>query len=125
MRYKGQEVEVNENYVNKEIKANILDDATMREIGFTDRNEKTWYFMRNMHDNGVCISFNIIIPKDGSDITISILDEAFLQPYDYQSYLEKNPEFKFALRVQAFVERQMRYLTDLGVIEGWYPGIYI
>ena len=125
MKYKGQEIEVNKNYVNKAIKANILDDDTMRVIGFTDHNEKTWYFTRSTHDNGVCISFNIVIPKDGSDITIGVLDEAFLQPYDYQYYLEKNPEFKFALRVQAFVESQMKYLKDLGVIDGWDYGMYI
>ena len=39
-------VEVNSNGVNKLIKYNILSDEEMRDIGFTDYAEDTWYFCR-------------------------------------------------------------------------------
>lgn len=39
-------VEVNSHGVNKLIKATILSDKEMREIGFTDYSKDNWYFSR-------------------------------------------------------------------------------
>lgn len=116
-------VELNSKGTNAAIKANILDDETMREIGFTDRNEAKWCFNREIL--GIEISFDMTIPKDGSDIEIVTIDEDFLQPYDYQRILESNPNFKVANMVKEHVEEWMQYLTDKGVIEGWHKGMYI
>lgn len=115
-------VELNSNGTNKAIKANILSDDKMRKIGFTETNNGKWRYYREVAED---ISFNVAIPKDGSDISIDTLDEAFLQPYDYQHILSVMPLFPFASSVKKNVEKQMQYLTDKGVIEGWKPGMYI
>ena len=98
-------VELNSHGVNKLIKATILSDEKMKEIGFHKnyyegtKHEKYspyWYFSRTLElpkdkkYHGFEISFNVNIPKDGSDIRIDVLDEDFCQPYDYQYMLENN-----------------------------------
>lgn len=110
------------NGLNADIDANILPEAEMREIGFTDHSEGTWYFSRRV---GTDISFNVSIPKDGSRLRIDVLDEDFGQPYDYQRILKNNPDLPYALNVKGGVERYMQDLTDAGVLSGWSPGEYI
>lgn len=115
-------VEVNSKGTNKNIKAHILPDEKMREIGFTDRRETHWYFCKSL-DAG--FSFNVTIPKDGSDIEIATLDEMFGQYYDFQSILGENPNFEFALKIKEKTERWMEYLINNGVLSGWNRGDYI
>lgn len=133
-------VELNSHGVNKLIKATILSDEKMREIGFhknyyegTDHEKYSpyWYFNRMIQFpkekkyRGFEVSFNVHIPKDGSDISIDILDDAFCQPYDYQYMLDKTPSFKTALIVKEQVEEWMKYLQDNGVLSGHAYGEYI
>ena len=119
-----QQVKLNSHNTNAAIRAHILDDKHMREIGFTDHNPDVWYywcFMSKPYD----ISFNVTIPKDGSDIKIDVLDESFLQIYDFQYKKKKNPTNKFALDVQKFVYEQMDYLMKHSIFSNWKPGDYI
>lgn len=126
-----EKIEVNSNCVNAKIKAHILSDEEMREIGFTDYSKTTWFFCRSIkfpkeeRYRGFDISFSVLIPKDGSDIRIDVLDEDFCQPYDYQSMLRKNPTFKPALIVLDQVEEHMKYLKSKGVLSGHIKGEYI
>ena len=126
-----EEVEINSNYVNAKIKAHILSDEKMKEIGFADYSKTTWFFCRSIkfpkevRYRGFDISFNVSIPKDGSDIRIDVLDEDFCQPYDYQSMLHRNPTFKPALIVLDQVEEHMEYLQSKGVLSGHVKGEYI
>lgn len=115
-------MELDHNGLNTAISANILPEARMRELGFTDHLETTWYYNTRV-GNGV--SFNVSIPKDGSRLRIDVLDEDFLQPYDYQMFLEKTPNLAFALGVKAGVEFQMETLSKAGVITGYSKGMYI
>lgn len=124
---------LNKNGVNAAIKAKVLSDAEMRKIGFTDYNEKVWYFSRiiklpkNRYRN-IEISFNVSIDKkykSQDDLRIDVLDEDFLQPYDYQNMLERNPHFELALIVKEQVEDHMKYLQDNGVLSGHIYGEYI
>jgi hypothetical protein len=119
------DVELNKNGVNAKIKANILSDAQMRKIGFTDYCEDKWFFFKML--KGVDdISFSLTISKsDVADFRIDVLDENFCQPYDYQSMLERNPSFKYALKVKEQVEHWMKHLHDNGVISGHEYGEYI
>jgi uncharacterized protein CbrC (UPF0167 family) len=119
------EIERNKNGVNKNIKAHILNDVIMREIGFTDYDKNTWYFMRMI--KGVNnISFNVSInKKNEEDLKIDVLDDNFCQPYDYQYMLENNPTFRPCLLVKEQVEEWMKYLEDKGVISGHIYGEYI
>lgn len=127
---------VNSNGVNAKIKATILSEKEMRSIGFTDSAKDRWYFYRNIitekakrrHGYSAYdfeVSFSVVIPKDGSDIRIDVLDEAFCQPYDYQHILKNNPTHKVALQVKENVEEWMKYLQDKGVLEGHIYGEYI
>lgn len=123
----SDEVIVNSHGTNAAIKAHILPDDEMRAIGFTDRNPERWYYCRMVPGlgKGIEISFNVTIPKDGSDIEIITLDEDFCQPYDVFYILERNPNFECALNVQEFMEREMEYLQSHGVLSGHKRGNYI
>lgn len=131
----NEEIKLNSHGVNAAIKAYILPEDKMREIGFTDHCNDRWYFCRclkiqvnhkkSKKKYNEDISFNLTIPKDGSDIRIDVLDENFCQPYDYQYMLEKNPTFKFALDVKEQVEKWMEYLQNNGVLSGHNKGDYI
>lgn len=124
-------IEVNSKGVNKAIEAHILSDEKMREIGFTDHAKDRWYFCRILkfpkkeRYRDFEISFNVTTPKDGSDFSIDVLDEDFLQPYDYQRMLNNNPDFEPALIVKEQVEEWMAYLQDNGVLSGHKYGEYI
>ena len=118
----GTKMNLNSNGTNAAIKAHILSDEKMREIGFTDHMPKNWYYCKTIARD---ITFNITIPKDGSDIEIITLDENFCQPYDYQYMLKNNPHFQFALQVKERVEQIMSYLQSVGVLSGHEYGDYI
>lgn len=126
------EIKTNKNGVNVNIKAHILSDEDMRRIGFTDYNKDVWYFCRIFDEFNLNkkftyeISFNVSINKNNpDDLRIDVLDEDFLQPYDYQYILTQNPSLEYALQVKEFVEKWMKYLQDNGVLSGHEYGEYI
>mgnify|MGYP004491774157 FL=1 len=117
-----EKIKLNSKGTNTNIKANILDDAKMRENGFSDFSKTNWYFCKTV---GKDITLNITIPKNGSDIEIITLDEDFCQPYDYQRLLEKDPKFEFALKIKEQVEKYMQELKNAGILSGHEYGEYI
>lgn len=125
------QLELNSNSVNVKIKAHILTDEKMKEIGFTNYHEPNWYFCRAIQFpkekgyKGFNISFSVTIPKDGSGIRIDVLDEDFCQPYDYQKILESDSAFKPCLIVKEQVEKWMEYLQSNKVLSGHVFGEYI
>lgn len=120
------ECEVNEKGINKKIKANLLDDKKMRELGFFDHREGYWHLMRGVAED---ITFGLTINKtDPNDFNINVLDDNFCQPYDYQSSLSKETYHgpsPFAIKVYHNVEKIMKWLTECGVISGHVKGEYI
>ena len=134
------DVEVNSNGVNKSIGYNILCDEKMKELGFhknyyegTDHEEYSpyWFFIKKIEFpkdkkyGKIDISFEIHIPKDGSDIDIMVLDDDWCQPYDYQYILALDPNNRCAIIVSEQVEKWMRYLQENGVLYGHEYGEYI
>lgn len=123
-------VELNSHGVNKLIKATILSDEKMKEIGFREYGA-CWHFTKwinfpkTSQYNDWEIDFCVKIPKDGSDINIMILDDDYCQHYHYQEILEKNPEHKEANVVKEQVEYWMKHLQDNGVLSGHKYGQYI
>lgn len=89
-----EKIKVNRNCVNAKIQAHILSEPEMRKIGFTDHAKDNWYFCRMLRFpkkklyRNFDVSFSVTIPKNRDDIRIDVLDEAFLQPYDYQRILK-------------------------------------
>lgn len=115
-------IEVNSHGTNKAIKFHILPEKEMRRLHFTDCCEDCWYYCKDL---GLDITFNVTIPKDGSEACIAVLDESFCQPYDYQAILEQTPNHKFALTTKEEVEGCMKELAEAGVISGHKYGEYI
>lgn len=115
-------VPLDENHQNANIKANILSDGEMREIGFTDFDKDSWYFNRRVGGKNSFLSFNITIFKRTGNIHIDVLDEMFLQSYDFQMYIGKN---EIANKVYDDVQSYMKYFMDKGVISGYTLGDYI
>ena len=107
---------------NAMIQANILDEKKMREIGFTDYSKDSWYYCRGL---GSDISFNVSINKKTSEIKIDVLDECFLQPFDYQAQIQDGRNDDFINNINKQVQEQMKYLMDAGVITGYRMGDYI
>lgn len=133
-------IEVNSNGTNKAIKATILSDERMKEIGFhknyyegTDHEQYSPYwwstkpikFPKEKRWRGTFIDFDVKIPKDGSDIEIITLDMYFCQLYDYQKILYRNSKNECANIVKEQVEMWMKYLHDEGVLSGHVYGEYI
>lgn len=116
------EVPLNTMHQNADIKAHILSDAIMRDIGFTDYVSNTWYLVRCVAED---TTFNVSIDKKTGHIEIEVLDENFLQPYQYQELLKNCPHAEFALKVHEAVQEQMKYLMDKGIITGYRLGDYI
>ena len=137
IKFNFDNVNTNSHQVNTKIKANILNYDEMKKIGFNGKyyegtkNEQEcsyFYFSRGImfppKYKNIDISFNINIPKDGSDINIYVLDEEFGQPYDYQRMLIGKPN-EVALIVFNQVEMWMDYLQRHKVLEGHIRGEYI
>lgn len=103
---------------------NILSDAEMRALGFTDHVPEEWYLCSRVSECGD-ITLNLTIAKDGSDWELDVLDERFLQPYDYQGLLERNPDNGYARAVADECERQYRLLTKAGILTGWHEGMWV
>lgn len=124
---KEEKVELSKYYVNKKIKGYILSDNKMREAGFIlveNSGGNAWYYSRGI--DSVEVSFNVTIyVSNPEEPRIDVLDESWLQPYDYQAYLVRDPEFKVALVVRDFVEKQMDKLQKAGILSGHVPGEYI
>lgn len=128
-------VEVNSHGVNKKIKSVVLSNKEMKKTGFTNYVEGQWYFYKNIRlpkkrkFSDTEISFNVTIYEDGSDIRIDILDEDFLQPYDYQYILAcapvSHPERELANVVKEQVEKWMKHLQNKGILSGHNYGEYI
>lgn len=107
------------------MKVHLLSDSKMRELGFTDHIEDHWYLCKRVSKRPD-ITFNITIPKDNPDsFKIDVLDEAFLQPYDYQYFMEIGKKSDQILEVYNNVNGLMLWLQDKGVISGYKIGDYI
>lgn len=123
--YFGKEVALTSHHNNAAIKINVLDESKMRDIGFTDIRPDTWYFCK-YNVGHPDISFSLSVEKNNPENwEIDILDENFLQPYDYQMMLERGTQNPLPLKVQEKVEYWMSYLAENGIVSGHNYGEYI
>lgn len=140
----------NSHGTNCAIKYHVLPDEKMKELGFWDG----WNHDFTHWSRSVCvekpesqyteqdlkkikknpnykprysdISFDVTIPKDGiSDLDINTIDEDFLQPYDWQAMIERKGAPMLAYACRDFVEKQMEFLQEAGLLEGHTKGEYI
>lgn len=120
-----RKVPINKRGLNANVKAHILSNDEMNRLGFYDLSGSSWHLCKHVRKYPD-ITFNVTISKDNpEDLRIDVLDEEFLQPYDYQSILEHNPKFTPALEVKESVDMFMMYLIGNGVLSGWSIGDYL
>ena len=93
-----------------------VSEEVLKKAGFNNRN----YFVECVHDN---ITLNISKRKDV--LKIDVLDESFLQPYDYQFKLKYSPNFKFAKTVKRNVDKILYEMQELGIISGFSDEHYV
>lgn len=124
MRSDHMNVKLTRHCNNAALGVNILPDAEMRALGFTDHVPEKWYLCRRVSERGD-ITLNLTIAKNGSDWMLDVLDENFLQPYDYQWLLERDPNNTYARAVADECERQYRLLTEAGILTGWHEGMWV
>lgn len=107
--------------------AHVLSEEDMRANGFIDHVKGQWYFYKNL---GSSISFDLFIEKETNaegehDFSIKVLDNSYLQHYDYQRILATNPHFEFASYIKSQVEDVIQDLERLGILKGFVKGMHI
>ena len=118
------DVPINKSGQNANIKVNPnIKEKTLLDFGFARTSVSEYYMMSKLTSD---ISFNIEIDTLTNNISIEVLDEDFLQPYDYQIML-KNPNCvpKIAKIIHHKVQKIMKELMDSGIIEGYNENDYI
>ena len=118
----NKDVPLDERGQNANIKFHVLDKSTMELYGFGYTYER-WLFNVGLTDT---ISMNITISDDCEGL-IDILDDNFLQPYDFQSMIINDGDkvSSVAKTVQKKVYEIMEGLVYGGIISGWNVGDYI
>src|SRR5690606_14613038 len=108
----------------KHIKLNSdITAEQLKAYGFTDYSEPTLYYCRSLGND---ITFNFSVGKETLEITrIDVLDENFLQPYDYQQMLMSGSDNEFAQSVYHKVNSILSKMQDDGIITGFEEGMYI
>ena len=93
------------------------------QYGFSNHHAPTLYFGRMV---GPEISFNLVVDKKSLFIkNIDVLDEDFLQPYDYQAMLMRDQTHPLARQVFDEVDKVLSKLQDDGILNGYVRGMYI
>lgn len=123
-RFSIEDVAYTKHHNNAALSMHPLDDATMRELGFTDLRKGYWYLCRRVSPDSDT-TLNVHIAKDGHDWQIDVLDENFCQPYDYQYLLSVNPTLDYANNVADECEKWFRKLSEWGLLSGWHEGMYV
>ncbi|MFP7486277.1 hypothetical protein SFC65_19125 [Priestia filamentosa] len=109
---------------NKNILINQNQTAdTLLKYGFTNHREPTLYFCRKLTEN---ITFNLSVNKKTLKVEkLDVLDEDFLQPYDYQEILMTNKDHPFAKHIYYKVNDMLNKLQNDGIITGFNIGMYV
>lgn len=119
-------IQTNERGTNVAITHTILPENQMHALGFKKNNDGTWSWIRTkrIHQH-LDLCMWIRLDPMSNKTYIDILDDDFCQPYDYQSMLAKGTDNKYAIGSFEWVEMQMEYLQDAGILHGHKRGDYI
>lgn len=117
----------NDQGTNALISYKILDKETMEHLGFrycADQTNPYWLYSKAI-DNETSCYMRLPNPEDNDNLCICALDEAVLQPYNYERVLKNHPEHRYALEVKAAMEEYVMQLQGAGVLSGFKAGMYI
>lgn len=91
--------------------------------GFTNHDKPTLYYMTMIDGN---ISFNLSVRIDTLEITkLDVLNEEWLQPYDYQSEILSGSYSGKAQNTYHKVNNILSKLQKDGIITGFEKGMYV
>ena len=97
--------------------------TTLLEYGFTNHNNPTLYYMEMVDYN---TSFNLSVSASTLEIkNIDVLNEEWLQPYDYQAEILKGEYSGKTRNVYNKVNNILSKLQKDGIIIGYEKGMYI
>lgn len=115
---------------NANIEFGNISEEELFELGFRN-NKDSYYICKNLIGKWE-ITFNLTIYKNDKRIKIDVLDENFLQPYDYQNILrigyeswDKINKEQYPYKTHIEVQKIMKWLLDNNVIKGYTLGDYI
>lgn len=110
-------------FTNRITIATSQSKESLLAYGFTNHSEPTLYYCKMIHKN---ISFNLSVSVDTLEITnIDVLDEDWLQPYDYQAQILSGNFTKAAEHTYNKVNNILETLQQDGIITGFEKGMYI
>lgn len=110
-------------FTNRIILNKDLKTEEFLAYGFSNHNEPNLYYSKMVAPE---ISFSLTVDKKTKQIkNIDVLDENFLQPFDYQSILLKDNSHKFAREVFDKVNEVLNRLQKDGIISGYQRGMYV
>lgn len=96
---------------------------SLLKYGFTNNNKPTLYYMEMIDRN---TSFNLSVCIKTLEITgIDVLNEEWLQPYDYQSEILQGKPSGKARNTYNKVNNLLKKLQKDGIISGFEKGMYI
>lgn len=111
--------------MNKNIKAHILDESRMIELGFVERNFYWEYHKKVSPVDDIDDYLMITIGKEASGINIKVRDIYTKVTYDYQSILYEDEFNEYANKIHHNVQIEMMKLVEAGVITGYNKNDYI
>lgn len=96
---------------------------TLLSHGFIDNHASKLYLCRMVTPS---ISFNMLLNAETFAIeSIEVLDEQFIQPYNYQQMILEGDAPEMAVEVYRKVNQILDNLQTFGVITGFEKGMYI
>lgn len=118
----NQNVPLNKNGYNDNIKFHVLSERIMNISGF-HCTYKQWVMCVGITST---VSLNILIDKDNQG-KIFVSDDDLMIPYDFQGDIIRHGKDAniVSKKVQQVVYEILLDLTDYGIIEGWNYGDYI
>lgn len=108
------DVPLDEHGQNANLKGHILDKQTMNDHMFHLLGDNIWRFGKRVHPKA---HISMHIEMINERISIDILDDDFLQPYDYARYGNAI--------IWNNIQDIMQGLTDVGIIIGYKRNDYI
>lgn len=121
------DVPTDETGQNENIKGVIFPEEEMHKYGFryikgTDNHPGGyWCMLKNLISD---ISLTVNIYPTGA-VKIDVLDESFLQPYDFQHLIKEDFQITMPYKVLILVRGEMLKLKEAGIIQGWNYEDYI
>lgn len=125
--YDSKGVRLNSKAVNKCITYSLLPREEMEKIGFrfvTAGGNDEYYYCKTLV-KGITLNVTLPVEINQDELDIAVLDENFLQPYDFQRILNENPNFGYARKVADIFENEMRRLEKVGILHGHRRGEYV